>query len=35
METTIGNMIAGIMFLTNKKIKIGEFTQFLGGLNIM
>lgn len=35
METTIGNMVAGVMFLTNKKIKIGEFTQFLGKLNMM
>ncbi len=35
METTIGNMIAGIMVITNKKIKIGKFTQFLGKLNIM
>lgn len=35
METTIGNMIAGIMFITNKKIKIGDFVQFLWRLNIM
>lgn len=35
METTIGNMIAGIMFITNKKIKIGDFVQFLWSLNIM
>lgn len=34
METTIGNMIAWIMFITNKKIKIGDFVEFLGSLNM-
>lgn len=34
METTIGNMIAGIMILTNKKIKLGDFVQFFGKLNM-
>ncbi len=34
METTIGNMIAGIMIMTNKKIKIGDFVQFMGKLNL-
>jgi len=34
METTIGNMISGIMILTNKKIKLGDFVQFMGKLKI-
>lgn len=34
METTIGNMIAGIMFITNKKVKIGDFVEFLGSINM-
>lgn len=34
METTIENMIAGIMILTNKKIKLGDFVQLLGKLNM-
>ena len=34
METTIGNMIAGIMILTNQKIKLGDFVQLLGKLNM-
>ena len=34
MENTIGNMIAGIMILTNKKVKLGDFVQLLGKLNI-
>ncbi len=35
METTIGNMISGIMILTNKKIKIGDYIQLLGSLQLM
>lgn len=35
METTIGNMIAGVMLMTNEKIKLGDFVQFMGSLNIM
>ena len=34
METTIGNMIAGIMIITNKKIKLGDFVQLLWRLNV-
>ncbi len=33
METTIENMIAWIMFITNKKIKIGDFVEFLWSIN--
>ena len=35
METTIGNMISGIMIMTNEKVKLGDFVQFMGSLNIM
>lgn len=35
METTIGNMIAGIMIITNKKIKIGDYVQLLWNLKVM
>jgi len=35
METTIGNMIAGIMLMTNDKVKLWDFVQFMGSLNIM
>lgn len=35
METTIGNMIAWIMIITNKKINLGDFIQFMGSLKIM
>ena len=35
METTIGNMMAGVMLMTNEKIKLGDFVQFMGSLNIM
>jgi len=34
METTIGNMISGIMILTNKKIRLGDFVQFMGKLKM-
>lgn len=34
METTIENMVAGIMILTNKKVRIGDFVQLLWGLNM-
>ncbi len=34
METTIGNMISGIMILTNKKIKLGDFVQFMGKIKM-
>ena len=27
-------MMAGIMFITNKKIKIGDFVEFLGSINM-
>jgi small-conductance mechanosensitive channel len=35
METTIGNMMAGIMLMSNEKIKLGDLVQFMGSLNIM
>lgn len=35
METTIGNMIAGVMLMTNDKVKLGDFVQFMGSLNMM
>ncbi|MEI6774461.1 MAG: mechanosensitive ion channel family protein [bacterium] len=35
METTIGNMIAGVMIMTNEKIKLGDLVQFMGSLNMM
>jgi small-conductance mechanosensitive channel len=35
METTIGNMMAGIMLMTNEKVRLGDFVQFMGSLNIM
>ena len=34
MENTIGNMIAGIMILTNKKIKLGDYLQFMGKIRM-
>lgn len=34
METTITNMIAGVMLLTNQKVKIGDYVKFLGSLNL-
>lgn len=34
METTIGNMVSGIMILTNKKVKLWDFVQMTGSLNI-
>lgn len=34
METTIGNLISGVFILTNKKIKLGDFVEFLGSLKI-
>jgi len=35
METTISNMIAGVMIMTNKKIKLGDFVEFMGSLNML
>lgn len=35
METTIRNMIAGIIILTNKKVKLGDFVELLGKLKIL
>lgn len=35
METTIGNMISGVMLMTNDKVKLGDFVQFMGSLNMM
>ena len=35
MQTTIENMIAGVMIMTNKKVKLGDLVQFLGSVNIM
>ncbi len=35
METTIGNMIAGIMIITNKKIKLGDYVQLLWSLKMV
>lgn len=34
METTIGNMVAGIMILTNQKIKLGDFVEFMGDIHM-
>lgn len=34
METTISNMISGIMILTNKKINIWDYVEFFGRLNL-
>jgi small conductance mechanosensitive channel len=34
METIIENMVAGIMFITIKKIKIGDYVEFLWNLNM-
>jgi small-conductance mechanosensitive channel len=33
METTIGNMVAGIILITNKKIQVGKSFKFLGNIN--
>lgn len=35
METTIRNIIAGIIILTNKKVKLGDFVELLGKLKIL
>lgn len=35
METTIENMIAGVMIMTNQKVRLGDLVQFMGSLNIM
>lgn len=35
MEVTIGNMISGIMLLTNKKVKMWDFVKFLWSLQLM
>ena len=32
MQTTIENMVAGVMFITNKKIKLGDFVEFMGSI---
>lgn len=34
METTIGNMISGVMIMTNQKIKLGDLVEFMGNLNM-
>lgn len=34
METTIGNLVSWVFILTNKKIKLGDFVEFLGSLKI-
>lgn len=34
METTIGNLISWVFILTNKKIKLGDYAEFLGQLKI-
>ncbi|MDD3262890.1 MAG: mechanosensitive ion channel family protein [Candidatus Absconditabacteria bacterium] len=34
METTIGNLVSGVFILTNKKVKLGDFVEFLGKLKI-
>ncbi len=34
METTIENMVAGIMFITTKKFKIGDYVEFLWDLRM-
>jgi small-conductance mechanosensitive channel len=33
MDTTIGNMVAWVMLLTNKKIQVGKSFKFLGDIN--
>ncbi len=35
MQSTVENLVSGIFILTNKKIKLGEFVQFMGPLNLM
>ncbi len=35
METTIGNMIAGVMLMTNEKVKLWDYVEFMGSLNMM
>ena len=35
MQSTIENLVAGVMIITNQKIKIGEFIQFMEPLKIM
>jgi len=35
MQSTVENLVSGIFILTNKKIRIGEFVQFLWSLKIM
>lgn len=34
MENTIGNMIAGVMIMTNQKIKLGDLIEFMGKLKM-
>jgi small-conductance mechanosensitive channel len=34
MENTIGNMISGIMIITNKKIRLGDFVKFMGNIKM-
>jgi small-conductance mechanosensitive channel len=35
MQSTVENLVSGIFILTNKKIRLGEFVQFMGSLKIM
>lgn len=35
MQSTVENLVSGIFILTNKKIRLGEFVQFMGPLNLM
>lgn len=35
METTIGNMIAGVLLLMNQKVRLGDYVKFFGKLNMM
>lgn len=35
METTIGNMVAGILIMTNKKVKLGDLVMFMWSINTL
>ena len=35
MQSTVENLVSGIFILTNQKIRLGEFVQFMGPLNLM
>ena len=35
VQSTVENLVSGIFILTNQKIRLGEFVQFMGPLNLM